>query len=319
MNLGLYCSWCSTPKSSTLRSFLSSRQLPNRIANEVANYRTRPAAATAQRPITASSQTTVSSWARLATGQAWTGTISNVSPISTSLPAGSRRSQPCSSDSRSLGQPLYVDILPPDDRTVASRRSLAVRALVGGERLRTGVDHGAVARSVAYHHVDDTQGTAVEGGDAEPDLHRIVEDVIAWADLRHARRRCQGIDAGGRSDADARGAQTGRRQCLCGLHQSLGPSARGRGALFRVWQAVREPLVCTDAAEAQPWRSRNRPREIDRSRPRSDADSTEPGVDLDQRLQWFIRAGESGRQRGDALGAVDYRRDRQPRTGGECC
>jgi hypothetical protein len=81
---------------------LSARRLPSRITNEVAYHRTRPAAATAQRSIAVPSRTTVSSSARLATGQAWTGTISNVSPISTSLPAGSRRSQPCSSDSRTM-------------------------------------------------------------------------------------------------------------------------------------------------------------------------------------------------------------------------
>jgi hypothetical protein len=78
--------------------------------------------------------------------------------------------------------------------TVASRRRLAVRAPVGGERLRTGVDHRTVARRVADDHGEDPQGATVEGRGAAPDLHRVVEDAIAKANLRHVRRRCQGVD-----------------------------------------------------------------------------------------------------------------------------
>jgi hypothetical protein len=75
--------------------------------------------------------------------------------------------------------------------------------------------------------------------------------------------------------------------------------------------------VRTDAAEAEAGRSRDRPREIHRSCAGGDPDPAEPGVDLDQRLQGFVRTSESGRERGDTLRAIDDGRERYTGTGGE--
>src|SRR5215212_1889978 len=98
---------------------------------------------------------------------------------------------------------------------------------------------------------EDAQGTTVEGRDPESDLHRIVEDVIAGADLRHARRRCQGIDAWGRSDANARG---GRPTADSASAVSVSASTPARAAAARS-SGSGKPYVNPSCAQTPPKRS----------------------------------------------------------------
>src|SRR5437588_5584484 len=78
----------------------------------------------------------------------------------------------------------------------------AVRSPLRRERFAPGIQHRDIAGRTADHPSEDRQRAFVGAGGPPADLHRVVDDIGAWANLRDPRDPSGAASCWGRTDAD---------------------------------------------------------------------------------------------------------------------